>query len=687
MVIEPIKIYEDVKKKIELAENIAKEHGIIIGRVSRNAPSSINEEGGVIVFDVDPEIYFKNFEDIARSGGYLAVVDIKTGEIISLRIIEVIREDLLSQLNLPEFTSSLPRPEATGLLTKTRVKAKPLLAYNPIKDVVSVAGYVIEPQSPIIIPKRVETIQRILGLPTQGIFLGYVTTGDQPLFDGLTPLFLPLKAFYQHVLVLGTTGSGKTTLLKNMIASFVSCYKYPCNEESEKPSLVIIDPNKDYVHLPIKPFWEKTPGMDWGLEKKLIEKSIKYLRRPKGLVILLPITQYVIDRLIDSKTTWVKALRIIADSYFKETYKSIIERINGKILDYNVEVIDQPGMGGLKYVSIEAHIRYSEGEEDQVELFIIPYGFRFKDMEPREFIELNPFFTQQARDALYRILIRLKKENIVFNTLNDLYEVLQQVRILRKEKIQQISSTLGKVVELINSFAIHKATLDNIIRQIGIMVDTGFFDIRILCTDKEESCYLPEPDIKAILEKHLTELKGYPIVVDLEYLQENSPSDPTQAIAIAAFRILNKIFSWKLVKSRSREPSQPVLILIDEAHRFFPSRGGAISTEYIEHVSSMIDRIARLGRARRLGIIFSTHSPKDVHDIILQLTNTKIILRMDKSTISSLDVPSEYKEFIIKASDRVGLIRTHALRLGYATFRTPLPLTGHYDLSAVYTRK
>ncbi len=679
----PVKIYDNVKALLERAEKIAKEHGIIVGRVSRNAPSSISEEGGIVVFDVDPEVYFSDFSDIAKGGSYLAVVDIKTGEIVSLRVIEVIREDLLSQLKLPEFTSSLPRPEASGLLTRTRIKAKPLLAYNPRSNIVSVADYVIEPQSPIIKPTKADTVQKILGLPTEGVFLGYVTIGDKPIFDGLVPLYLPLKAFYQHVLVLGTTGSGKTTLLKNMISSIYSCFNYECSEKHEKPSIVIIDPNKDYVHLPLKPIWEKTFGVDWDTEYELINKLIDKIKRPRGLVIILPITQHVINRLLTEETTWVKALRIIVNDYFETTYKNIIERVGGKIKTYDIEIIEEStDSRKLRYGLIKLEIAYNTQETDSIELFIIPYGFRFAEMTPREFIELNPFFTQQARDALYRILLRLEKDGIRFNTLSELYDAIQEARVARKKNIGiNLDPRRTRVYELINSFAIHKATLDNIIRQIGSMVDTGFFDIEIP-TSREDK-YLPEPCIEYLLEKHHEIFKSYPIVLDLEYLQENSPSDPRQAISIAAFRILNRIFLWKLVKARQKEVTQPVLIFIDEAHRFFPSHGGS-RDEYIEHVSGMIDRIARLGRARRLGIVFSTHSPKDVHDIILQLTNTKIILRMDKSTISSLDIPSEYKDFIIKAGDRSGLIKTHAFRLGYTTFRTTLPLAGHYDLSAIH---
>lgn len=678
-------LYMHVNELLRKAEKIASEHGIIVGRVSRQSPSSVNEEGGILVFDVDPEVYFSNYLDLAQSGGYLAVVDIKTGDIVSLRIIEVERKDVLSELQLPDFTLSLPLPEPTGLLTRTRIKAKPLLAYNPENGVVLAANYVVEPQSPIIKPLKSETVQRILGLPTEGVFIGYVTVGETPVFNGLTPLFIPVKAFYQHILVLGTTGSGKTTLLKNLVTSMYSRYRY----EGETPTIIIMDPNKDYVHLPLKPLWERTPGINWDLEIDLVQNISNHVSKPDGIIIILPITQYVVERLIgQNETTWVKALIIIAQDYFDTVYKGVIEKINAKFLSEKIEVIEQDLKGRkLRYALIEASIRYWDGEEERIEIYIVPYGFLFKNMGPREFIELNPFFTQQARDALYRILIRLKKENIVFNTLREFYNVLSEARIYRSKK--ERSSTIldprvNVIAELLGKLAIHRATLENIIRQVGSLVDTGFFDIEIPARDREK--YLNEPCIECLLELHDKIFKKYPIIIDLEYLQENSPTDPEQTISIAAFRILNRVFQWKMAKARKREPVQPIIILIDEAHRFFPSKSGR-RDEYIEHISGMIDRIARLGRARGLGLVFSTHSPKDVHDIILQLTNTKIILRMDKSALTVLDIPKEYRDFIIKAGDRVGIVKTHAIRLGYTTFRTTLPLVGHYDLSALSLRK
>jgi len=56
---------------------------------------------------------------------------------------------------------------------------------------------------------------------------------------------------------------------------------------------------------------------------------------------------------------------------------------------------------------------------------------------------------------------------------------------------------------------------------------------------------------------------------------------------------------------------------------------------------------------------------------------------MDKTQLSALDIPSEYRDLVTRASDRVGIIKSHVLRMGYVSFRTPLPLAGHYDLSAL----
>lgn len=670
-----LKILDD---KAREAVKIASSLGEVVGFVSRTSPSLINEEGGYVVFDVDPATYFSNYQVLAQAGSFLGVVDIKTLNLVSLRVVSVERKDVLAELELPDMYTPIPHTEVSGLLTKTRIKAKPLLAYDLSTGEVVAANYVIEPQSPVILLKDPHAIQRVLGLPSTGVFLGYVTVGDTPLFSGNAQLFLPLKAFYQHVLVVGTTGSGKTTLLKNMIASIYRGY-----ELDEKVSVIVIDPNKDYVTMPLKPLW-KLRGDVQKDELELAEKAYEKAPGVSGVVVILPVTRASIEEYVEKADSWARLLKMLAEGYVNSILSPIASKFKWLYRVREIEVVEEPTRRGiLRFVKTVVEVDYGN-TVDTVTYYIVPYALRFTDFTPKELISLNPYFTRQAKDGLLRLLFALSQKNAYIETIYDLYEALKEARfrIEEKQKTRRgvvLDPNKEYVVEVVRDLAIHKSTLENMIRQIAALTDTGMFDVYI--KGVQEDKYLREPPVEVILERHFDLFNGYPIVVDLEYLQLYSMADPEKTISIAAFRILNKVFEWKLVQSRFKFETQPVLIFIDEAHRFFPSHSGV--EEYVEHVSGMIDRIARLGRARKLGLVFSTHSPKDVHDIILQLTNTKVVLRTDKTHLSSLDLPPEHRDFITRASDRVGVVKSHVLRLGYALFKTPLPIVGHYDLSAI----
>jgi hypothetical protein len=663
---------EKARRAIELAGSI----GEIVGYVSRTSPSLIDEEGGYVVFDIDPVIYFQNFESLMQANSYLGVVDIKTLNLVSLKVVSVERKDILAELDLPDMYLPLPHTEVSGLLTKTRIKAKPLLAYSFEADKVIAANFVIEPQSPVVLLKNPEIIQKILGLPEDGVFLGYATVGDTPIFGGNAYLYAPLKAFYQHVLVVGTTGSGKTTLLKNIIASITSGFKLQDN----RISIIVLDPNKDYVTITLRPLWRVLGERSEDVE--LAKRVGDYVNGVRGLIVVLPITKNTIEEYVERAETWAKVLKMVTEDYINSILGPVARRFKWSYDVKRVEVAEEPTQRGkLRLVKVSVEFNYG-GLVDEFEYYIVPYALRFRDFKPRELITLNPYFTRQAKDSLHRLLQMISEKNAYVETIYDLYEALKDARFRLEEKQRRgvvLDPNREYIIELVRDLAIHKSTLENIIRQLGALIDTGLFDVYI--KGQGEDKYLHEPPLEYILEKHFDLFAGYPIVVDLEYLQLHSHADPEKTISIAAFRILNRVFEWKLVQSRLRLETQPVLIFIDEAHRFFPSKSGV--EEYIEHVSGMIDRIARLGRARKLGLMFSTHSPRDVHDIILQLTNTKIVLRTDKSHLGYLDLPSEYKDFITRASDRVAVVKSHVLRLGYAVFKTPPPLVGHYDLSAI----
>jgi hypothetical protein len=111
-------IVKSLEEKLKMAIGLAERIGYIVGYVSRTSPSLINEEGGYVVFDVDPVIYFKNFQMLAQASSLLGVVDIKTLNIISLRVLSVERRDVLAELDLPDMYFPMPQAEATGATHK-----------------------------------------------------------------------------------------------------------------------------------------------------------------------------------------------------------------------------------------------------------------------------------------------------------------------------------------------------------------------------------------------------------------------------------------------------------------------------------------------------------------------------------------------------------------------------------------
>jgi len=107
-----------------------------------------------------------------------------------------------------------------------------------------------------------------------------------------------LKAFYQHLQVVGTTGSGKTTLIKNMVSSPSSKFNTP-----EDASIVIVDPNRDYLTLNLEPPWTVDENLVNG-EKKLLERLVGRVERPRGILVLLPVTKCVVNKHVEDGSTW-----------------------------------------------------------------------------------------------------------------------------------------------------------------------------------------------------------------------------------------------------------------------------------------------------------------------------------------------------------------------------------------------
>jgi hypothetical protein len=78
---------------------------------------------------------------------------------------------------------------------------------------------------------------------------------------------------------------------------------------------------------------------------------------------------------------------------------------------------------------------------------------------------------------------------------------------------------------------------------------------------------------------------------------------------------------------------QPLLIVVDEAHRFLPGSGGGVA-------ASVFAKIAKEGRKYGVGLLIVTQRPSDVDAAVLSQCGTMVALRVtnssDKSAVSSV---------------------------------------------------
>lgn len=625
-----------LKDRMEKAYQIAEEIGEKIGMVSPFKSTIAGAENKInIIIDIDK--YLKVKRMVARPGAVLAIIDIVTLEIISVKVVEWLRTDYFSQYGedeglLPYTISSDER----GLVTRPQVVAKPLLTFKldngKLKEI-GIADYVIEPRSPVVLPisNYIEELSGIKG----DVVLGALTVGEEAvkIGDDFVKVKIPLSDMLYHTFIVGTTGSGKTSFIKNLIRFLLN---------KSEVAMICIDDNGDYTQTIFDPVWKDISEEERKIEENLAVKLYNGIGGLKEITIILPLTQYFVQNYeIDS-------FKKLAEIYYKRYLKRLARYSGSKI---NLEFSEEDNAGIIKI--------------DNREIRVIPYALRFEKIRD-EIASIYPFFTSLAREGI-STLINFIKENMGQEITVKKGETQAIIKIEKGETLRKYLSNIDNIINinfywLLNVLKIHKGTFENMVRGLSRLSEMGIFDVKI------GSYPIEEIDVEEFVkESHL-------IVFDLHGL-ETSTGILLNAKRVLTFRFLNKILSWKM--KREFEETPITLILIDEAHRFFPGRG-VEEREYIEYVSNVLERIARLGRVRGIGLLLSTHSPRDVHDIVLNLCNTKVFFRLDPSAIGNLDIPREYKDFIVRASDRVGVVKSHALRLHYATFKTSLPTLGHF---------
>jgi len=62
-------------------------------------------------------------------------------------------------------------------------------------------------------------------------------------------------------------------------------------------------------------------------------------------------------------------------------------------------------------------------------------------------------------------------------------------------------------------------------------------------------------------------------------------------------------------------------------------------------------------------VVFATHTPDDLNDVVLQLANTKAVLRSDTKVLEKLSVPPTERRFIALAERGVAYLWSYAYRV------------------------
>ena len=547
-----------LKKRIEEAENIAEQIGEKIGIVSPFESTISGAEGKVrILLEIPKYLEFKR--RIARPGTILAIVDVATLEVISVKIVEWSRADYYSQYGRESGLIPYPIvPDERGLITRPQAIAEPLLAFK-LKDGELVGGtiadYVIEPRSPVVLPKP-EYLEVLSGIGGD-VTLGALTIGEEivEVGDRVAKVKVPLSDMLYHTFVVGTTGSGKTSFLKNLIRSLIIKYANERKSQSSKVAIVCIDDNGDYVQTVFDPIWDISEDEE-QIEEKLAKELYAGIGGLGRIVVLLPVTRYFIEK------HNVNSLKRLAEVYYKVYLSKLIKYSKRYEEGIEVKFSEDKDVGKitLKLDNTERIIK------------VIPYALKFSNIKDR-LAELYPFFTALAKEGISAVF-RYLDEN---NEKTIFIPIGRQKESYTIEVDEPFESYLRCIDDLLNlnkywfsdQVKVHRSTLESIHRGLTRLHEMGIFDIKI--GDK----IIEEPEVEMFVEG------GALSILDLHAL-ETEVGVVSKAKRILTLRILRRVLEWKTSKEFEETPI--TLILVDEAHKYFP-RSAEGEREYIESVS------------------------------------------------------------------------------------------------------
>jgi hypothetical protein len=520
---------------------------------------------------------------------------------------------------------------------------------------------------------------RMLQLPREGVLVGKLYSGGEVVED--VDIRLPVHSLYEHVLVVGTTGSGKTVLLKNLALALLN--------EVRDSVVIALDLQGDYPHLTIPNPSTQNPVLkpvdsitviepitrDYiqGYEKLINEYANEYLERFLG-------EEGATINDISNPETLAEALGYaLLKLFLRNTYP------NAEVEEINVSATKQDaGTAVLNEVNAKVKVKVSTAEGRSIErefsIRFVPWSLRFSDVY-MELARIFPVFSERVGIILPRVLenamLYINKGIKCDQQLTQKGERCPEIKKEGKSQAETQTRTLATSTQVdLDELLEHQACIelattclrlawqqrDNIIRGLHMLGRLGIMDVKR--TINNMSVLITEPG-------NYRDLLGGLVILDLRLFRE----EPTAA-SMVVYRVLSKVFEVRDEELRMGREPRPTFILIDEAHNYFPQTGRGFEDFNKDVVESMINKITRLGRVRRIGVVFATHTPEDLNNLILQLTNTKIALRSEEGVLEKVGL-KDYAEELVYAPDGVSVIKSYVFRTHAITMKTLPPQTMH----------
>jgi len=646
---------------VEVAENIKDEvrknyAEVMIGEVSAADIITVGTEGAKVIVDIPFESYQGSK---VKVGDYLGIATIVHKMLMLGRVVEVQRSHVMGLAGVaPVFGAP---SDYTGIATPARIVLEPLTECpmdgfeNCEPNTVHTP---IDPLSIVFKPRR-EVLMRMLQLPSEGVLVGKLYSGGEVVED--VDIRLPIHSLYEHVLIVGTTGSGKTVLLKNLALALLN--------EVRDSVVIALDLQGDYPHLTMPNPSTQNPALKPVNSITVIEPITRDYLRSHGKLIDEYADEYLGSFLNGDKATIedVGGSRTLAETLGYALLRLFLDNTYSKkgvvVEDVGFNItLDQDGKGAVLH-EVNAKVRINDRE---FSIRFIPWALKFSKVY-KALPTFFPVFSYKV-SRLFSSVIGKAMEDC---NARELGTLINKQTLVKRGSKQEIQNCIEKAAY---DTRLAKQQVENLIRGLIMLHEFKIFDVKYNATNEEYDPVINAAKVNSIAikfgESNYQDLLNGFVVLDLRLFMEN----PTAA-SIVAYRILSKVFSINDKVRRAGGTPKPTFILIDEAHNYFPQTGSVTDFDK-ETVEDMINKITRLGRSRNIGVIFATHTPEDLNDQIIQLTNTKIALRSVERVLERVGL-KDYTEELAYAADGVAVISSYIFRPYTMMIKTLPPQTMH----------